>query len=68
MPLIPHGNTDPADDPGVRQFMRRVARLLSGREDQVFKDNEVGPVLVSPDGSKFRIVVDDAGVLSTMPA
>jgi hypothetical protein len=49
----------------VASALARIARAISGEVDFEFLDSEKGIIIPSPDGTRWRITVDNAGSLVT---
>lgn len=51
--------------PSTDALTLSVEAIIAGENDVIWTDDDVGPVIESPDGSRYRIKVSNAGAVST---
>ena len=67
-PPIPSGN-DKADIANILRYLQNNhGQPIYTHYDTEFSDTGLGPVLVSPNGSRWRLTVDNSGVLTAVAA
>lgn len=58
-------DVDPTKYDEQFKFMMRESMGAESTQDQEFQSSDIGPILKSDDGNKFRLKVDNNGNLST---